>query len=206
MRRGPVRSGGPVPSRASGFTVFVFMAPAWLRGPGQHIGKTPGVPPDPAPRDQGGPAARSAASPGPPVTSPSAWPADACLATCPRHPARRRAGQHPPHLRPDPLPGRDRVRQRRRVGYRPGAGLGGAARDDGVFRAGRLPGVGDTKRQLVLYEGACTERASWTSTWPRASLALARSCFITSKILGSSMPCMLSMVTTSSARTIAAAR
>ena len=26
---------------------IVFMAPAWLRGPGQHIGKIPGVPPDP---------------------------------------------------------------------------------------------------------------------------------------------------------------
>src|ERR1700750_2390201 len=57
VRRGPVRSGGPVPSRASGFTVFVFMAPAWLHGPGQHIGKTPGVPLIPTPRDQGRPAA-----------------------------------------------------------------------------------------------------------------------------------------------------
>jgi hypothetical protein len=30
-------------SGASGFTVFVFMASAWLRGAGQHIGKNPGV-------------------------------------------------------------------------------------------------------------------------------------------------------------------
>jgi hypothetical protein len=44
VRRDPVPNGVSVRSLASGFAVFVFMAPASLRGPGQHIGKTPGVP------------------------------------------------------------------------------------------------------------------------------------------------------------------
>jgi len=37
------------------------MAPAWLRGPGQHIGKIPGVPPDP--RATGSGTSRSDAAP-----------------------------------------------------------------------------------------------------------------------------------------------
>ena len=58
VRRDPARSSGPAWSRAyQVLTVFVFMAPAWLRGPGQHIGKTPGEPLIPAPRNQGNPAA-----------------------------------------------------------------------------------------------------------------------------------------------------
>jgi len=40
----------------------------------------------------------------------------------PGHPGRRRAGQHPPDLRPDPARGRGRVRRRHRAGRgRPGA-------------------------------------------------------------------------------------
>src|SRR5690349_13401882 len=38
---------------ASGFTVVVFMALAWLRGPGQPIGKIPGAPLIPGDRHQG---------------------------------------------------------------------------------------------------------------------------------------------------------
>src|SRR5690349_2786185 len=57
-RCGSVPNGGPAWSRdsvvrASGFTVFMFMTPAWLDGPGQHIGKIPGVLLIPVPGDQG---------------------------------------------------------------------------------------------------------------------------------------------------------
>src|SRR6266702_5991002 len=38
---------------ASGFTVGVFMALAWLRGPGQHTGKIPDSPPIPGDKHQG---------------------------------------------------------------------------------------------------------------------------------------------------------
>jgi hypothetical protein len=48
MRLGTERRASVVPDsvvRTSGFTVFVFMTPAWLGGPGQHIRKIPGVAP-----------------------------------------------------------------------------------------------------------------------------------------------------------------
>ena len=50
VRCGSGPNGGPAwyrgsVVRASGFTVFVFMAPAWPGGPGQHIGKIPCVTP-----------------------------------------------------------------------------------------------------------------------------------------------------------------
>src|SRR6202035_3665182 len=52
---GPVREwGSKLPmAGASGFIVVVFMALAWLRERGQHIGKIPGAPLIPGGRHQG---------------------------------------------------------------------------------------------------------------------------------------------------------